>query len=709
MAERTTRGSVWSATVVLVCLTVAASIRAQESGATVGAPTDVHLASVTVQDTAGGVSVTLRATGRLKLQNLSETADPPPRVFIDLAEVRPGAGTTTIVGRGPLRRVRMAVNSTKPLVTRVVLDLTTPVSYEVNPPVGDGTELTIVLRPTGAKLTRSEPPAVAPPRTRQTLVARSAGTASLDSGVSPASTAGSAPVSVVPPPRTQVMVVPMPAGVATSVAGSGLASATIPASGSSGTTTLIVPSSTPTLADAARNAQAAAAERATASTPAAPPTDAQQAPAPVLPRASMGLPRPGDPRPWGRASFYSNLSSVSVPARPTFGSAELLSTFTYHFTDRVTDGLEYGIDLRHSRFMTSGREPRLSLYDGYVGARLMDGQLRVRAGHMWLNDLGGLGSLAGGLVEARQSNTSTTVAGKWRAGFFGGLEPQLYEVGYEGGVRKLGGYVAIDGTGARRHVMGFVRVRNQSLTERNALIFTNFLPLGKKVFVYQAAEYDVSKPAGQAEGGWSYFFTNARMNPASRLEVQLTASRGRSLDVRGLSEDVLAGRPVAQRSIDGLLYQSLGARVTVEVARGARVYAGYSRDRNNRDDEASGRWLIGGFLSNVANTGLDVAMSDSLFQRPLGSSYHSRYLSVGRMIGRALYLSGDFTTSLSVVRFVRSDGLVVEMRPATSRFGSSAVITLNRAISILTSGEYTLDGDVRDLRLVTGLNYRFQE
>lgn len=423
----------------------------------------------------------------------------------------------------------------------------------------------------------------------------------------------------------------------------------------------------------------------------------------------MGAPTSPAPRPSGRAAFYSNMSSVRLPDRPTYGSAELLSTFSYHFTDRASDGIEYGLDLRHSRFTNAGREPRLSIYEGYAGARLMEGQLRVRAGQMWLNDLGGLGAIAGALVEARQPTNSTTVAGRWRAGFFGGLEPRLYQAGYEAGVRKLGGYFALEGSGARRHVLGYVRVKNQSLTERNALVFTNFLPIGRKVFIFQAAEYDVSSPVGRAEGGWSYFFTNARLNPNQRLEVQLTASRGRSLDVRGLSDDILAGRPVAQRTIDGLLYQSLGGRVTVEVARGARLYAGYSRDRNNRDDEASGRWLVGAFLSNVARSGLDIALSDSLFDRPMGSSYHSRYVMVGRMIGGAVYLSGDYTTSLSVVRFVRSDGLVVEMRPATSRFGGSAVITLNRALSVLTSGEYTVDGDIHDLRVVTGLNYRFQE
>ncbi len=291
---------------------------------------------------------------------------------------------------------------------------------------------------------------------------------------------------------------------------------------------------------------------------------------------------------------------------------------------------------------------------------------------------------------------------------FGGLEPRVYDTGYENDVYKYGGYVALEGEGARKHVAGYVRIQHGSVTERSVLSFTNFLPVGARVFVYQVGEIDLQKPAGRAPAGLNYFFVNGHYSASSRVEIQGTFNRGRSIDTRGLSDDILAGRPVAPASIEGLLYQSVGGRATVEIFQGARVYGGYTRDKDNREDASSGRWLIGAYLSNLFESRFDVTVSDNLIDRQT-SSYHSTYFSVGHPIGGHVYLTGDYTTSLSVVRFLRSDGFVIETRPETSRFGSSAVITLQRSWSILATAEYTLDGDVRDLRVLLGATFRFQQ
>ena len=463
---------------------------------------------------------------------------------------------------------------------------------------------------------------------------------------------------------------------------------------------------------AAAGQSATPATSTPASTPAASTPAAAQAPQETnaaAPAAAPQAPMSSTPKrvtPSGRVSFFVNSSDMRVPNAPGLTQAEFVSGFSYRLTDRPDDGLEFGLDMRHSRFTASGRQSRLSIYDGFVGARLAQGAIRVRGGQMWLNDLGGLGSVAGGMFEYGPQN-QTTVVGRLRGGVFAGLEPRLYRFGYEPNVRKYGGYVALDGSGARRHVAGLIRVSNGPLTERSVLSFTNFLPVGRTVFVYQAAEYDLQKPAGEASRGLNYFFTNARVSPTSRLDLQMTVSRGRSIDIRGLSEDLIAGRPVSQTSIEGLLYQSVGGRATVEVFRGARVYAGFTRDKDNREDAATRRWLFGGFLSNLAGSGLDVTVSDSLNDRPSGS-YHSRYFSVGRQAGRRTYLTVDYNSSLSVVRFLRSDGFVIESRPKSDRLGSSAVVSLNRTLSLLVSGEYTWDDDLRSLRVLSGITYRIR-
>lgn len=414
------------------------------------------------------------------------------------------------------------------------------------------------------------------------------------------------------------------------------------------------------------------------------------------------------PHPTGRLSFYANLAKTNVEDLPSTHFREFTTALSLQLPEDLTDnGLDYGVDARESGYPGTTRPRRVSIYEGFVGARLGHGTLRVRAGHVWLNDLGSLGSLAGALVEYRQPKESPSPLGRMRVAGFAGLEPNIADTGYVAHVRKYGAYVAFDGDRARRHVVGLVTIRNAALTERSVLSATNFLPVGKTFFLYQAAEYDLQPPSGQGRSGLSYFFTNARVSVASRVDLQGTYNRGRSVDTRGLAQDVASGRPLTQVAIDGLLYESAGGRATVEVAPRVRVYAGYSRDKTNRDDVPTGRTTIGGYAGNVLNSGVDFAASDSTLA---GSNrrYHSRYASIGRQFGRTVYVSGDYSTSLSVIRFSRSDGILIEQRPKTRRLSANGTINVSRAISLMVTADRTTDQTSRDLRVLSGVTYRFQ-
>jgi hypothetical protein len=325
---------------------------------------------------------------------------------------------------------------------------------------------------------------------------------------------------------------------------------------------------------------------------------------------------------------------------------------------------------------------------------------------MWLNDLGGLGSLAGGVVEFKQS-PSTGGIGRLRVGAFGGVEPTTYEFGYVEGIRKFGGYATLEGSGGRRHVVGYVRQTHSQLIERSVVTASNFVPVRSKLFVYQASEYDLTGPAGQGHGGLSYFFVNANASATSRLDLQALYHRGRSIDTRSITDDVLAGRPLREGALDGLLYESAGGRVTVRALPDLRLSAGYSRDKNNRDSAATRRITLGGSAGNVAASGVDATVSFSRIQRPTGE-YDSLYFSVGRQIGRAVYLSGDYSTSVSILRFTRSDGIVIETRPETRQLSVSSVVTLSRQVSLSCTIDRTRDDSSSDLRILAGLTYRIR-
>ncbi len=167
------------------------------------------------------------------------------------------------------------------------------------------------------------------------------------------------------------------------------------------------------------------------------------------------------------------------------------------------------------------------------------------------------------------------------------------------------------------------------------------------------------------------------------------------------------GRAIPPRLLDGLRFESANGRVTVTLVPGLRAYVGYGRDRNNHDEAASSRYTFGGFYSNVLGSGIDVTASDSRMQRPGGTSYDSWYVSVGRSFTPRLYLSGDYGSSLSVLRFVTSSGFLIETRPHTRRFAMSGVFNTGVGPSILVTLERLADNDATQTRLMSGVSYRF--
>lgn len=409
---------------------------------------------------------------------------------------------------------------------------------------------------------------------------------------------------------------------------------------------------------------------------------------------------------WGRVSFFSSAASTTPDGGESRSLTELIGTFTVESRTAEDASYEYRADLRMAGYPGSdGRPRRVSIYDAYVGARLMGGRVGIRAGQMWLNDLGGLGSIGGGLVEVRQK--AQAGRGRWRAGLFGGLEPKILEAGYEGDVTKAGGLVAFDGNGARRHVLGYVYLRDRGRTERSVLVATNFLPVGRKLFVYQAAQYEMGGPGVSGGGDLGYFFGTARYTASSFLELQGNYHRGRSIDARTLLRDQLDGRPVLPRALEGLRFESASGRVTLTIARGIRVYGGYGRDKNNRQDRSTDRITYGFFVNDLARTGFDVSASDSRMEGGDGRSFNSWYVSVGRSLGSAIYLTGDYGSSLSVIRFVSASGFAIETRPRTRRASLSSTIRLPRRMSLLATFERVLDDDATQMRVLSGLSYRF--
>ena len=405
-------------------------------------------------------------------------------------------------------------------------------------------------------------------------------------------------------------------------------------------------------------------------------------------------------------AIYGTYSKATRDDGSAYTFSEVSASASVRSPGADDGGYEYAFDARGAEYpSTPERSTRANIYDAWVGGRTSGGVLGLRVGQMWLNDLGGLGALAGLLAETRPF--PATAVGRFRFGLFAGLEPKNFELGWVEDVRKGGAYVALDGERGRKHILGWVVVRNTGLTERSVMSMTNFVPIGSEVFIYQALEYDLQGPAGQSEGkGLTYFFVNGRVRIAKRFEVQGLYHKGNSIDSRSITQDILNGRPVDSRLLQGFLFESAGGRLTVELTRNLRVYGGYAREKNSSSEDSYGRLNLGLSATNVLGSGLDVNVSDNRYDTPTGK-YDGWYASVGRSLGSSIYLTADFSNSLSILRVTGSDGIVVENRPRARRFGLSGTVNLGRSFSILLNGELLDDDTSRETRVLSGVAYRF--
>jgi hypothetical protein len=406
---------------------------------------------------------------------------------------------------------------------------------------------------------------------------------------------------------------------------------------------------------------------------------------------------------YGRIAFYSQSANSFLDDGTQNPYQELATTFSLQ-SGEIENGFEYAADFRLAGYPSEEDVTRrISIYNAYVGGKFYGGRFGMRAGQMWLNELGALGSVGGFLGQVKSSKKSY---GQFRLGGFAGLEPESLDAGYVNDVFKYGGYLALDGENGRSHVVGYVNVRNSGKMERSVFVFTNFLPIGSDFFLYQAAEVD-AYGIDRESLGLNYFFTNGRYTIKRKVEIQGLFNHGRSIDFRTLTLDQINGRPINEKDTRGFLFESIEGRVTYLAAPGLRFYVGYGQDQSNEGDDKTGRLTSGFYSSDLFHTGIDAQVSISRRDRNDGSSYNSWIVSAGRMIFPKLYVSGEYTSSLSIVKFIGNDNVVIVTRPSSNRYSISSMFYWTRALTLLFTVERTNSDSVYENRLLGGVTYRF--
>jgi len=307
---------------------------------------------------------------------------------------------------------------------------------------------------------------------------------------------------------------------------------------------------------------------------------------------------------YGRITLFGNYMQTTRNDGGPSSTYQEISALVNIVSKTADDGgFEYALDARGADYPSESQTNRVSLYNAWIGGRTSGGVLGLRAGQMWLNDLGGLGAVGGVQLEARPFKPSKNL--QFRVGLFGGVEPDLYQVGYVKNVRKYGGYVALDGERGWKNVIGYVLIKDRSVTERSVVTMLNIIPIGREFFLYKAAEIDTTGPAGSGGGPRvTYNFINARYQPAPWIELQALYHHGISIDTRSIAQDILNGRPVDPRALDGFLFGSIGGRITFLPLPSLRIWGGYAQEQSSRAGENYPRIQAGISATNVFGSGL---------------------------------------------------------------------------------------------------------
>jgi type IV pilus assembly protein PilQ len=136
-------------------------------------------------------SILLVGNGRIAPSHVERAG--PRRLYLDFPGVLAGAPPVTVVNRGPVERVRVALNNQKPPVTRVVVDLERPAMHLVES-IGDGSSVKVTFREAAGG-----PPVAVPTA------------APVPSAPAPQAVAARADVPALLPPPTAAAVTPQPA------------------------------------------------------------------------------------------------------------------------------------------------------------------------------------------------------------------------------------------------------------------------------------------------------------------------------------------------------------------------------------------------------------------------------------------------------------------------------------------------------------------
>jgi hypothetical protein len=334
---------------------------------------------------------------------------------------------------------------------------------------------------------------------------------------------------------------------------------------------------------------------------------------------------------WFRSAYADGLSTSQLSTRVKLDAGK-----------RPGYGLRFFMDARHRYSGDSSSKNKLLLYDARLIYDNLSKPLTLSVGQMNLYDSAGVGQLAGGVVGVR-------VHPSWTVGGYGGLEPDIYAVGYDLAYTKFGAFTQYRGSNAKSLALSYNTVMFQGATERSYVYGSGLVPISDVAVFYGSAEYELGNGV-QLQDRLSHLFLNARYSFSRAADVTGYYSSGRGLDYHRFLLEQSQTPDRNSPELERFYYtESYGARLSVKPYESVRLFVAQRESEQKDQGIRNHTTQLGASAWNVAGSGIAVYGSYDINRGDLSESDSYR-VSVSRDFG-PLSWTGYYSSTFNGIRF----------------------------------------------------------
>lgn len=380
-----------------------------------------------------------------------------------------------------------------------------------------------------------------------------------------------------------------------------------------------------------------------------------------------------------RGAIYQDLMGFQGKNETMFSQ---LST-RLHLTlwNQPGNGWTIYFDLRNRLAMNEGGGNRLIVYDAYLAYDAPERRFFLSLGQMNLYDTAGTGQLSG-IMAGFKLNRNLS------AGVYGGLETDIYNTQLSLNYQKFGIYFRYLGHGARQFSLSYNLVRFKSSNERQFLLASTLMPVGKILILYGNMEIEMA-PLVKPGDRLSQLFFNARANLTRYADITASLSSGRGMDYHQFLLEQSQDPSLQNSTIERFYYnKSYGVRFNLKPGRNLRLHI--SRQESELKDQGIRNHTVGfGFsFASILKSGISLYGNYNL-NRGGSSEADTYYLSASRNFGKLAWTL-SYANFYNGVRF-STNGTPQPIRiivPDQQTFSSDLFFVIGRSLAVSLDYSY---------------------